>query len=394
MSEGFDAPLNGCVRLARAVAEGRDLRPLAQRLLAQARSGDHSAESFLDLSWLLQLQGDADGAATALYSALALQQHYRLPAPSHGTARRLLVLHPSGEYLANTPVEFLLEDSDVAIELLFIGDNLPWPDELPAHDVLFVAICESDEHRTLLHRVDELLAHHPQRVINAPARIPALARDSASRLLANAPGILAPPNLRVDRATVERIAFGDAPPEGSTFPLLLRPVGSHRGRDLVRFDHAGGIAPWLLTQDGEEFFLCPFIDYRSRDGNYWKYRVALIDGVPFASHLAISSHWMVNFINAQMGESPEKRAAEQQWMERFDRDFAHRHADAFRTIHERFALDYLVMDCAESADGRLLVFEIDSAALVHALDPVDLYPYKQPAMRKLFAAFRALLNPR
>ncbi len=29
--------------------------------------------------------------------------------------------------------------------------------------------------------------------------------------------------------------------------------------------------------------------------------------------------------------------------------------------------------------------------VVHAMDPVDLYPYKPPAMRKLFAAFRAML---
>ncbi|HEX4327269.1 MAG TPA: hypothetical protein VH105_10640, partial [Burkholderiales bacterium] len=49
------------------------------------------------------------------------------------------------------------------------------------------------------------------------------------------------------------------------------------------------------------------------------------------------------------------------------------------------------IDCAETADGRLLVFEVDPAMVVHALDPVDLYPYKPAAMHKLFAAFRAML---
>lgn len=50
------------------------------------------------------------------------------------------------------------------------------------------------------------------------------------------------------------------------------------------------------------------------------------------------------------------------------------------------------MDCAETEDGRLLVFEIDTAMLVHAMDPEDLYPYKKPAMRRLFAAFREMLG--
>jgi hypothetical protein len=29
--------------------------------------------------------------------------------------------------------------------------------------------------------------------------------------------------------------------------------------------------------------------------------------------------------------------------------------------------------------------------IVHAMDPVELFPYKQPQMRKLFAAFRRML---
>jgi hypothetical protein len=32
--------------------------------------------------------------------------------------------------------------------------------------------------------------------------------------------------------------------------------------------------------------------------------------------------------------------------------------------------------------------------IVHAMDPADLYPYKKPAMAKLFAAFVAMLERR
>jgi hypothetical protein len=55
-------------------------------------------------------------------------------------------------------------------------------------------------------------------------------------------------------------------------------------------------------------------------------------------------------------------------------------------------MDYLVMDCAENSKGDLLVFEADNLGLIHAMDPVDIYPYKQPQMHKVFAAFHAMLG--
>ena len=78
-------------------------------------------------------------------------------------------------------------------------------------------------------------------------------------------------------------------------------------------------------------------------------------------------------------------------MASFDQDFARRHASALRSIAARMRLEYLVIDCAETDSGELLVFEVDSGAVVHAMDPVEVFPYKTPQMRKIFAAFRELL---
>ena len=75
----------------------------------------------------------------------------------------------------------------------------------------------------------------------------------------------------------------------------------------------------------------------------------------------------------------------------FDSDFALRHAAAFAQINARMGLDYVGIDCAESADGRLLIFEVDSCMIVHAVDSIELYPYKQPQMQKIFSAFRQML---
>jgi hypothetical protein len=52
------------------------------------------------------------------------------------------------------------------------------------------------------------------------------------------------------------------------------------------------------------------------------------------------------------------------------------------------------VDCAETRDGALLVFEADNTAVVHNMDPPDLFPYKPPQMQKIFAAFVAMLERR
>jgi hypothetical protein len=81
-------------------------------------------------------------------------------------------------------------------------------------------------------------------------------------------------------------------------------------------------------------------------------------------------------------------------MRGFDDEFARRHEIALAGIAARIGLDYFTVDCAETRDGSLLVFEADNTAVVHDMDPIELFPYKQPQMRKLFDAFIAMLDRR
>jgi hypothetical protein len=101
---------------------------------------------------------------------------------------------------------------------------------------------------------------------------------------------------------------------------------------------------------------------------------------------------MIHYKNAGMAESAAKRAEEEVFMVNFDDNFALRHKEAFRQIGERLDLDYLVIDCGETPEGELLFFEADNLGFVHAMDPVQIFPYKQPQMRKVFNAFQALLS--
>jgi len=107
--------------------------------------------------------------------------------------------------------------------------------------------------------------------------------------------------------------------------------------------------------------------------------------------MAIGDHWMVHYLNAGMAENADKRAEEAAAMANFN-GFIARHGETLKGLHKRLGLDYFAIDCAELADGRLLMFEADVSMIVHALDPEELYPYKRPHMGKVFAAFEAMLR--
>jgi glutathione synthase/RimK-type ligase-like ATP-grasp enzyme len=285
-------------------------------------------------------------------------------------------------------LEFLVENSDIELHLLYLGPGLPFPKDLPDHDVMFVAIGESEASLPLLKFLERVVHAWPVPVLNMPDRIARLSRDSVSDLLHSVPGIVMPASIRMDRLTLQRVGLGK---EKVEFPIIVRPVDSHAGKGLIKAEDAKSVAEYLETRTESEFYIARFVDYRCEDGLFRKYRVVLIDGHPYASHMAISAHWMIHYLNGGMDESAEKRAEEERFMAQFDEDFAVRHRQALRGIADAIGLDYLVIDCAETTDGKLLVFEVDSSAVVHAMDSAELFPYKKPQMRKVSDAFRAML---
>ena len=392
------APYIGLAALMRMAFAGVDIAALGKNLLERAIANPRDGNLLMDVSTILQLTGNRDIALATQAQALETQRVYHLPAASGREVIRLLALLGPGDLMANTPLEFLLEGSDVALDMLYVMPDQPLPSVLPEHDLAFIAVGESDQNRPLLQQIENMITDWPRPVLNRPEKIAGMSRDGACALLKSAPGVVIPTSERIDRQTLEHIGRGELSLatrlEGGDFPVIIRPVGSHAGNGLVKLDQPDGIADYLRTLPDQVFYVTPFIDYRSPDGQFRKSRIAVIDARPFASHLAISDHWMIHYTNAGMSENAAKRAEEARFMAGFDTDFAQRHAAAFAAISARLGLDYYGIDCAETAAGQLLIFEVDTSMIVHALDPVDVFPYKQPQMRKVFTAFQSLLTER
>lgn len=393
--------LIGFLRLARLLDSRGGLTVLGPQMERQVAQNPADANAALDLSTLLFFTANPDMRTFAFdyqQRALDLRQIYELAPPANPATLKLLVLMAPGDMTSNTPVDCLLESADVQIKLLYVLPGRPLPAPLPDHDAIFVAIGISSANQVLLGQLAELPRLTVKPIINFPEAISRLTRDRVSETLRSVPGALMPATVTVSRERLLDVHRGteslDAIMDGGRFPIIARPLDSQGGKGLVKVDGLAELKSYLADLPNAEFYVSNFIDYRSADGQFKKYRVVLVDGRPFGCHLAISSHWMIHYVNANMDASASKRQEEEQFLVNFDHAFAERHRQSLDAINERLKLEYFTIDCAETSDGKLLVFEVDNAAIVHDFDDPAMYPYKRPAMQKIFKAFRELLARR
>lgn len=390
-----ETPFLGLAPFLRMSITGQDLRVVTQDLLYKAQQDLENANLWMNLSTAFFSLGQRDMGLMIQNQALLMARTYFLDAAKQPAKFRLLMLMAAGDLAENVPLDCLLENSDIDLIYYYATIDEPIPNTLPVHDAVFVAISDTEDSREILMALKPLLAHWSKPVINAPQYIPNVERSAASDLLQNVPGLLMPLTRRVSATDLYKtinaeLLIEDILPE-CVFPIILRPLGSHAGRDLARINDLQSISDYLSSVDASEFFISRFIDYSSDDGLFRKFRVALIAGQPFACHMAISSNWMIHYLNAGMYEDAAKRKEEASFMANFE-VFLGKHKVALDAVYKRTKLDYICIDCAETRGGELFIFEIDHAMVVHAMDPEDMFPYKQAYMIKVKNAFENFIH--
>ncbi len=388
----------GVARLSKMAFDGTDLWPVWRGLVDKYIFEPHDAASLMDLAVVEQLFGNLDVGLSRLNEALRLQRIYRSPCGGATPSLRVLAFAAAGDIGSNTPIEFLLDGSDIALNTIYVVPGEPLPDPLPEHDVAIVTIGESDDHQPVLREIRPVLERWSRPVLNRPDNVALLARESLHGLVGSIDGLAIPATVRVDRQTLYRLGSGELSldkvlPCGA-FPIIARPVDSHAGIGLEKLDTPDALPDYLDGRHDGEFYVSNFVDYRSADGQYRKYRIVFIGGKAHACHMAIADQWKVWYLNAGMRENAEKRGEEANFMAAFDTEFAVRHSETLAGLANGIELDYFAIDCAEMPDGDLLLFEADIAMIVHDMDHADVYPYKPAQMQKLFDAFRSLLRRR
>jgi len=178
-------------------------------------------------------------------------------------------------------------------------------------------------------------------------------------------------------------------------PFLLRPLGSSTGVGLEKIEHiaeSSGILGGLIDT---ALNICPFIDFKSADGHYRKYRVFVINGEIFPEHCVVSDHWNVHSSSRfqLMQYSQQFRAEEQDFVLDIKQVLKPQHISAIKKIAELLKLDYFGIDFSFTDTGELLVFEANSGMRVNP-DYLADFPYLQAPIVAIISAFQKLIVQR
>jgi tetratricopeptide (TPR) repeat protein len=347
------------------------------------------ADSMYWIGGIKQRQGDSEAAQAAYAEAARIQPLIRRPAAKSPADFRVLALY--APFAGNTPTEYLFKDPAYDTDTLALFASREYDVEPMRQDVQVVVnlISDADQAQSLLPLASELVGRLGKPTINDPGKIQRTTRDAVADLLAGIPDSRIPKALR-HKAGADRSAAALQAALPFSFPILARPVGTHGGDDFEKIEDPAALAAFLAQQPEIDHYLIEYIDYRSADGFFRKYRFIFVDDQILPYHLAISNDWKVHHVSTDM--------VNQQWMQQEEEAFLNDpaivfnsgHYEVLRAIQQRIGLEYFGIDCGLDRSGHLVAFEVNASMLVHERN--DDFPYKAPFVIRIKTAFDAMLR--
>jgi hypothetical protein len=146
-------------------------------------------------------------------------------------------------------------------------------------------------------------------------------------------------------------------------------VGTHGSRGLTKVDGASGLRDIAtIPSIPSDVLIGDFVDFRSGDGLYRKYRMIWIDGAIFRRHVIAGLEWNVTGKSrAAMVERPRTIAVEKEFLASSGDTLDERVAQLFRIV----GLDFGVIDFAVSDSGEITVFELNGTFQISGSIPPE-----------------------
>ncbi len=213
-------------------------------------------------------------------------------------------------------------------------------------------ISDPDSHSRALLQAETFRSHFPGvYCLNEPATVRALTRSEVSRRLHGLEGVIMP---KTRHFTINSRNDVLDLLERNPGPVLLRKAGEHNGRNTVLVNAIDEIDRTdCLPLDGSTYYLTDFVDFRSDDGLYRKWRLVVIGGEAYLRHMITGEHWMVHSESRLAAYAHEETLA----LATFESELKPCIAGTCRRIAEALELDYFGIDCSIRADNALLIFE-------------------------------------
>jgi len=311
-------------------------------------------------------------------------------ARSEGASFSVLFLYAPGFGL--TPVEHLVRKAPYDCHFYCVLPDGEHPLDLlrQVGNVVVNTIADADCDRDVLPFAGDLVERLGLPTLNHPRRIAGTDRESVARRLQGIPGCHLPATVRLGGAELARAAAkGNL--AGFALPILVRVSGHHGGDKFERFHDPDAVAGFVASAPEEQYYVIEYVDYRSADGFFRKYRFICVGGEILPYHLAIHDDWKVHHFRTDMPNCEWMRAEERAFLESPHRVFTLAQMAALQAAVAAMELDYFGIDCSLDRQGNVLIFEINAVMLVHEeRDPT--FAYKTPFIARIKERFDALLT--
>ena len=311
--------------------------------------------------------------------------------PYRGTAPPVALLQLVSSGGGNIPTGPFLDDR-VFLTSVIVADYLDSASPLPPHRLIFNAIGDADLCQPALKAAMRLVARTSAPVINDPRAVMKTGRIGNSRRLRALQGVETPRTLAMARRILAGPeGAGSIAGQGLGFPLLLRSPGYHTGRNFVLVEAAAGLAAAAASLPGDDLLVIEYLDARGADGNARKYRVMMIDGQIYPSHLAISAHWKVHYFTSDMADHPEYRREEADFLRDMPTVLGSKAMTALERIRDRLGLEYAGVDFGLGPDGDLLLFEANATMVIAPPAADERWAYRRDAISRIRDAVVAMI---
>lgn len=263
--------------------------------------------------------------------------------------------------------------------------------ELSSYQCLLNLITEPEWNSRVLENLRKLLRDLPGKVVNRPEAVLQSTRDRVARQLAGIEGLLAPKVVRL-RADKPGLAVQTIKQAGLIFPLIVRQAGTHTGRILGVFDNVDDLQTALAASEGEHLAI-EFIDFRSADGLYRKYRIFCIGRHIIFRHMLVSEDWNVHAKDRGfMAVRPDLIDEEKRLFASPEGAFPPSVSQALKLVRERMTLDFFGMDFGIAPDGRVILFEANATMNFFPFRTDPQFTYVQCCLPRAQHAFREMLG--
>jgi tetratricopeptide (TPR) repeat protein len=347
------------------------------------------ADSIYWIGGIRQRRGEIAAAQTAYAKAARMQPLIRRPAARSPAEFRVLALF--APFAGNLPSGYLFKDAAYDTDTLAMFDSIEYDAEQLGQHVQVVVnlISDADQGRGMLPLAAGLVERLGKPTVNNPRKIQNTTRDAVAELLQGIPNCRIPKILRQkagnDLSAAALWAALDSPPS-----ILVRPAGTHGGDDFEKVEDPAGLEAVVAQRPAADHYFIEYVDYRSVDSYFRKYRFIFVDGQILPYHLAISGDWKVHHDSTDMADIRWMQEEEAAFLDNPASVFNPGHYQALRTIQQRVGLEYFGIDCGLDRSGELVVFEVNASMLVHENN--KRFPYKDPFVLRIKLAFDEMLR--